>query len=306
MRDDMKKVISTPSKVGGHEDGKNRREQNILNKDPESLPIKESMRKKHRMHWSGKESRELWTPMKRFLNKNVGRPWNKVYSEICQHADSRSETGRRVREIVEHQVENPVFKEDGIVYYKPMYRSIYVELRRDELYVDPDDGLLKKYTKGRKYQYKYQVYDHLPLAEQVAIHADTYSTGHLKFPKHHQLEIRNGKLFQATWIEGKEHLKNHTPCTAAQAEREFRRYSPTARPYLWEYRKGWCWENNSNDYTHKLYAMIKRNLRKALKSDEPYIKRMAELVKEKESERNQVKPTIEEILVAKKHERKAV
>lgn len=301
MRDDMKKVISTPSKVGGYEEGKNRREHNLLHRDPESLPTKESMTKKHYMHWGGKESRDLTNPVKRFLNKSVGRPWNKIYSEICQNADSRSELGRKLREIVSYQVENPVFKKDGVVYYKPMYYSSFVELRKNELYVDPDDGLLKRYTKGRKYKYRYQVYDHLPLAEQVVIHADIYSTGSHVFPKHHQLEVRDGRLFQATWIEGKEHLKNYTPCTAAQAEREFARYLPTAYPW---HRKGWVWNRQGSGYTHKLYAMIKRNLKVALKSDEPYIKRMAELIKEKESEQSQTKPTIEEVLAAKKHERK--
>src|SRR5687767_836238 len=34
-----------------------------------------------------KEFNEHLGPLRRFLDANVGRPWDKVYSEICQHID---------------------------------------------------------------------------------------------------------------------------------------------------------------------------------------------------------------------------
>lgn len=304
MRSDMKKVIVTPPRHGGKwDEGRKFRENNQLHRDPESLPTKESMRKKHRSHWSGKEFSDFLAPLRRFLEKNVGRPWNKVYSEICEHADSRSLTGWHLRTHVEMEIERNVIKDGKKIYYCPQYYRGVVELRRDELYVDPDDGLLKMYKRGKRFRYKHQAFSHLSLPEKFAIYADKYSVGATGNPKHCELECRDGRLFMVTWYEGKEHLKNYTPCSAAQAERDFSRYTPRSYPPP---RRWMSYNRSHGDYCHKLYAMIRRNLKEALKSNEPYIKRMAELVERKERERNKERPTPEEILAADKQQRKAI
>ena len=40
-----------------------------------------------RSHLHTKFFNEHLSPLRRFLDSNVGRPWDKVYSEICRHVD---------------------------------------------------------------------------------------------------------------------------------------------------------------------------------------------------------------------------
>lgn len=44
------------------------------------------------------------SPLRRFLEKRVGRPWNDVWSEICRQADRRSVVGRHLRDHVRSYV----------------------------------------------------------------------------------------------------------------------------------------------------------------------------------------------------------
>lgn len=46
-------------------------------------------------------------PLKRFLNRQVGRPWDKVYAEICAGIDRRSVIGAHVLQHVPDYVELP-------------------------------------------------------------------------------------------------------------------------------------------------------------------------------------------------------
>lgn len=292
----MKKILTVPAKYGSRNKSRDYREQNSLNRDPDSMPTKESMRKKHLMHYGGKESAFSPAPLRRFLNKNVGRPWDKVYSEICEHADSRSVAGYNLRKHIAYYLELNVVINGKTVYYLPEYGIGYVELRKDELYIDHKDGLLKKYGRGKKYEYKFQAYSELPLVERIVMCADEYSTGRGPNDKYYKLELRNGRLFQVTWKKSEEHLRNYTPSTATHAEWDFRRYSP-----VFYARNDWRGYPNRD---HGVYATIKDNLKEALKSDESYIKRMAELTQEYEQKRNKNILSPEEVLVADKRQRK--
>ena len=51
----------------------------------DSPPAREGM--KHCHGHGTKHFNEHLAPLRRFLESNVGRPWNKVYSEICQYVD---------------------------------------------------------------------------------------------------------------------------------------------------------------------------------------------------------------------------
>jgi hypothetical protein len=52
-----------------------------------------------------KEFTDVLGPLKRFLRKNVGHPWDKVYSELCRGLDRRKVTGLHIFQHVEHFVE---------------------------------------------------------------------------------------------------------------------------------------------------------------------------------------------------------
>jgi hypothetical protein len=75
MRSDMHKVIvDRPRFPGRARKGRSARE-------IEDLPAKQGMRRPY--GWWGKEFNDHLQPLRRFLHKQVGRPWNKVDSEIC-------------------------------------------------------------------------------------------------------------------------------------------------------------------------------------------------------------------------------
>jgi hypothetical protein len=77
MRPDMHKVIVERPRYGGHDARKGR-----LPRDLEDFPAKQGMRRPYASQ--GKNLTDHLGPLRRFLHKQVGRPWNKVYGEICE------------------------------------------------------------------------------------------------------------------------------------------------------------------------------------------------------------------------------
>jgi hypothetical protein len=47
---------------------------------------------------------DLLGPLRKYLQSQVGRPWDKVYAEVCAHIDSRSTVGQHLRDHVQHEV----------------------------------------------------------------------------------------------------------------------------------------------------------------------------------------------------------
>ena len=88
MRSDMAKVVTerprrghgNPSKKWGRRLGKN--EYDAEDHGPTRAPIA----RHHQYGWNAKEFSDLLGPLRRYLRKQVGRPWNKVWSEISAHS----------------------------------------------------------------------------------------------------------------------------------------------------------------------------------------------------------------------------
>ena len=113
MRDDMKKVIITRPRHGSSMKNKEVREQRrqFRDNDDYDLPRKSSMKPKGKFSWDKKELSDFLNPLVRFLRKNCGRPWNKVYSEICQNLDRRGTINNHVFEHLEDYVHTrPMWK----------------------------------------------------------------------------------------------------------------------------------------------------------------------------------------------------
>jgi hypothetical protein len=51
----------------------------------DDLPHREGMRRPHAVSGHAKELNENLSPLRRCLERQLGRPWNKVYSEIAAH-----------------------------------------------------------------------------------------------------------------------------------------------------------------------------------------------------------------------------
>lgn len=108
--------------------------------------------KRHR-----KSFNENLNPLRRFLLKNIGRPWDKVYSEICEHIKLNSTVQRHILEHLEMDVDTNVriingkpYKFSGFKYALDSNIDGWVPLTTyrgslfPDLYVDPCNGLLKK------------------------------------------------------------------------------------------------------------------------------------------------------------------
>jgi hypothetical protein len=79
----------------------------------DSLPHNSSMKPKSRRWDERKELNEYLNPLVRYLAKNCGRPWDKVYSEICENMDRRGAVQDHIFQHLFDYVElHPIF-EDG-------------------------------------------------------------------------------------------------------------------------------------------------------------------------------------------------
>ncbi len=126
MREDMAQVIVERPRVpdGGTRKGRAR--------PPEDLPSHQGMRRPHRLAGNWKQLNENLSPLRRYLEKQVGRPWNKVYSEIAARLRVTSTVQQHVRDHLRDFVAlHPYLPKSGQLWHPP-------------LYVDPSDGILKR------------------------------------------------------------------------------------------------------------------------------------------------------------------
>lgn len=114
--------------------------------------------RKHQPMSIGRGSKELGenlAPLYRFLDKQVGRHWDAVYSEIREKVSANSATQIHILEHAETHVsgyqETLIIKEDGSVYNE----TYGFELRNDELYIHPQTKILCKYKTDKKIQNKF-------------------------------------------------------------------------------------------------------------------------------------------------------
>jgi hypothetical protein len=136
MRDDFNKVLVNCYRVGGGILKPGR-----LPRDIEDLPGRESMRGPYKQgHYSvAKDFGENLSPLFRFLDKQVGRPWDKVYSELCSTFDMRKTINQHILQHVNQYVEQEALLVDNRVVrrgYSGRVFDVY------GLYVHPVNGLL--------------------------------------------------------------------------------------------------------------------------------------------------------------------
>ncbi len=91
-------------------------------------------------------SGEVVDSLKHFLERNIGRPWDKVYSEICNGADARVVMGRHVLDHVADYVAIKCWLDGKRVMWVPRWggaREVH------GLYVHSRTGLLKRTREAR-------------------------------------------------------------------------------------------------------------------------------------------------------------
>jgi hypothetical protein len=139
MREDMSKVLTErPRSKGwdrGFERNKERSEDDFLEK--------ESMKLRHK---DRKSFSDLLGPLYRFVDSKVGKPWNDVFSEICQHIKPKSTLQLHVLGHLKHIVLTNVIVEGEFI-RRPtdkQYLNVTSYKKYKLYYVDPTTGILRK------------------------------------------------------------------------------------------------------------------------------------------------------------------
>lgn len=111
------------------------------------------VKRKRIIGWEHKDFGENLAPLERFINKQVGKKWDDVYSEICKHNSKAGAVGLHIFQHLYGFIEVKVEKrDDGAVYSLPsagFRRWFSSELTFGTLYVDPDDNIIKKYRRNK-------------------------------------------------------------------------------------------------------------------------------------------------------------
>lgn len=136
MRKDMYKVIvERPRRGGGY------RSEAPIPADLDDSPKQEGLKRRHR---SRKCLNENLRPLERYLASQVGRPWDKVYSEISAGIDRRNTVQRHIHQHLEDFVETRAVADgdtilvwNGRLGYEPVGNLTWLRF-----YVDPRTGLL--------------------------------------------------------------------------------------------------------------------------------------------------------------------
>jgi hypothetical protein len=147
VRSDMAKVIVERPRFGSRDRGKPKGYKRRLTRfGADGPPIREGM--KTRSLGGTKRLNEHLGPLRRYLNSQVGRPWDHIFSEICAHINRDSAVQDHVRDHIDDFVTTDVIVIDGIPCQGAngwrFGRPLHEGLPWRSLYVCPHSGLLKR------------------------------------------------------------------------------------------------------------------------------------------------------------------
>jgi hypothetical protein len=149
MREDMDEIIIERPRWGsrmrhkrraGRFDGKVE-----ARRDPESLPFRIGLQRDARQGGTTKCLNENLKPLQRYLESQINRPWDKVWSEISKNLRVTSAVQQHVRDHVPDFVAIRVMIKDGALWVSE--RNIRLVRLADSyfrMYVDPRTGLLRR------------------------------------------------------------------------------------------------------------------------------------------------------------------
>lgn len=143
MRDDMSKVLVDEPRSGRafarSIQGQRRKRWNALDVDGEGGPLRIGMR---RDGLACKSFGEHLGPLYRYLDAQVNRPWNKVYSELCAGLDRRNAVQNHLFEHIGDHVAVQTALIDGEVLVCDRFRTVSLADAWQALYVHPRTGIL--------------------------------------------------------------------------------------------------------------------------------------------------------------------
>ena len=102
------------------------------------------MARRRQYGYEAKELSDLINPLKRYLRSCVGRPWNKVHSELSRKLDRRSVSGSHIWDHVMCEIETDCYiGDDGLAYTNVRKYMSLAERPIDGLFVHPKTGLIR-------------------------------------------------------------------------------------------------------------------------------------------------------------------
>jgi len=145
MRPDMAKVIVERPRHSGGRAAKGYARRVRSRESAYDLPTCEGMKRPYA--YDGKELNENLAPLYRYLDRQVGRPWNKVYAEMCAHINPRSAVQLHILQHVRQHVAVHAVEQDRKI--GSLGYGGFTELWNGHLYVHSRTGLLRRYSARR-------------------------------------------------------------------------------------------------------------------------------------------------------------
>ena len=151
MRSDMGKIITErPRRGSGSRNAKTGMSIQWKGHDADyDFDKKQSSARYRIWGYDAKEFTDVLGPLYRYLDKQVGRPWNKVNAELCEFLDKRKLTHAHVFTHIDGYVEKDVYKGvDGKWHSRPYGGLIggHYGAGGSGLYVNPRTGLICRQT----------------------------------------------------------------------------------------------------------------------------------------------------------------
>ncbi|WP_407307864.1 hypothetical protein [Acinetobacter sp.] len=154
MRYDFNKQLTERERLGHKRkfgDIRNAKANKVLDEDMSGGKESIHTRRRHARNGGRKSFNENLNPLKNFLRESVGRPWDKVYSEITSTFDKRKVINNHILEHLFQYVELKVYIVDGKPCTLNTYRNSIEKYRPitagnpnyPTYYVDPIDGIFK-------------------------------------------------------------------------------------------------------------------------------------------------------------------
>lgn len=250
MRKDMSKVIvERPRHDHAGKRYRPGRTRVVTDDDGEPLRAREPMRRADKT----KNLNENLAPLKRYLNAQVGRPWNKVYADIAENLRPSSTVQQHVRDHVEDFVAIRTRMKDGVVMTASARFGSERPLAEDyrQLYVHPRSGLLKVNPHWRTWRRRWE----------IARAAEAKARAHRmrELDEWTQLHLLNDGAWWLVELATKPHKHDVRPAVVGREDTDARYIDVISRAKLSDLP---IHERYGRDYVH---AIAKRQLSKAEK-----------------------------------------
>jgi len=153
MRDDMAKVVTERPRRGHGNASKKTTGLRIRRLDPDmeyDEPTRLPVARGRQYGYEAKEFSDLINPLRRYLRSCIGRPWNKVHSELSRKLDRRSAAGSHIWDHVISEIQTDCYVDADRVVYSNRRRYLNTEIPVDGLYVHPRTGLIREQRRSRR------------------------------------------------------------------------------------------------------------------------------------------------------------